>query len=320
MNLPKFANPHLLPQTTHTISRADLEAEDEGEPVHADISPDVDLEALSTLEHLVKRSLGDFQMDVNVEEDGHNERTKKRRKVNPERQKMIEDEAAGKKESEEAEGEAVIPFRLLSSTAPRNISLKPKPVPVIKPYEPIIEDNEDDARLRAERAALVAVDLTWLHQQSKSTYYPKHGENKRHTTLKANNTLLPSSPILVVEHPHSKHKPSHSSSFISERLPEKTKLPPHLLPVENFFVPIINVALDEPSSTDSQGKKRRHRRRGKSYLEPKPTPAFWRPLREWGGKSGGYGYGYTSSKPVFSELGLRRTYRRDKMTKATFLI
>ena len=55
-------------------------------------------------------------------------------------------------------------------------------------------------------------------------------------------------------------------------------------------------------------------------LKQKPHPTFWRPMLEWGGKGMGYAYGYENSKAVWTEGGRWRPYKRDTMTKGTFLV
>lgn len=60
---PKFSNPHLIKQETQTVSRADLDAEHD---VPATMSESGDLleHDIQALEGLLKRSFGEFQLDV----------------------------------------------------------------------------------------------------------------------------------------------------------------------------------------------------------------------------------------------------------------
>lgn len=61
MPLPKFSKPHLLKQATQTVSRADIDAENDVSGA-LDIDDNAQDDVLA-LEGLLKRSLGDFQFD-----------------------------------------------------------------------------------------------------------------------------------------------------------------------------------------------------------------------------------------------------------------
>ncbi len=74
--LPRFVNPHTVSQSTLTISRDQLyENSDDNE-----IPKDPDVDALATLEKLVKRSLGGYHSDV-FDDSVEPRRKKKRRRI-----------------------------------------------------------------------------------------------------------------------------------------------------------------------------------------------------------------------------------------------
>lgn len=76
--IPRFANPHLLVETARHVSRAELYAEpDEEEVPSATTINGAGVNALASLESLLKRSLGDIQMDI----PSSSEPKKKRRKT-----------------------------------------------------------------------------------------------------------------------------------------------------------------------------------------------------------------------------------------------
>jgi len=85
--IPKFTNPHLRVQSTQIVSRHDLHAdgiEGKDEPVQDGAN------ALATLETLVKRSLGEFQLQQGPEED--TKRKRKRRRVDVASEEGVRDE------------------------------------------------------------------------------------------------------------------------------------------------------------------------------------------------------------------------------------
>ncbi|PSS36888.1 hypothetical protein PHLCEN_2v1247 [Hermanssonia centrifuga] len=76
--LPRFANPHFLNQSTQIVSRADL---DNIRDVIRHEPEEDDDGIVATLETLVKRSLGDFQVMSAKQENTSPERKRKRRKI-----------------------------------------------------------------------------------------------------------------------------------------------------------------------------------------------------------------------------------------------
>ena len=76
--LPKFSNPHLRTRISQIVSRQDLvaeETEERDEPIQNE-------ETLAVLENLVKRSLGEFELQNGSEQpEERSQRRKKRRKL-----------------------------------------------------------------------------------------------------------------------------------------------------------------------------------------------------------------------------------------------
>ncbi|KAH8100152.1 hypothetical protein BXZ70DRAFT_907712 [Cristinia sonorae] len=293
--LPKFSNPHQRLQSLHVVSRHDLRASgDEDAEEHLD-----DSSTLDTLETLVKRSLGEFQLEHGPDDDSDATKRRKRRKVEtPAEEKGSEEEA--------------IPFRLISkSRTPFLLSLKPKPAPVFKVVEPEYEDTADAATIRAERAVAVAVDAAWILRESQQSYQSLSRRNNKLTVVKADD-VFDAPPMFVLE----TLKPSSSRSAMPKRpkLPEQEKPSPHNVVPDKLKYPIVDDA------TRTEGKKRKPRRRGKTEPRERPPPAFWRPMMEWRGKSAGYAYGFTSSRPIWTAETRWRPYRRDNMRKATLVI
>lgn len=207
-----------------------------------------------------------------------------------------------------------IPFRLLSSSKePTLVSLQPRLPPPVKVLEPASEDDEDEARIRSQRASEVAVDMSWLFRESQRPYHPHPREPKlQQITLPSFD--IPTSPILVMERP----KQNTKHSLVSPRIPQKEKPSPHNLNSEKLRHPIVELPL--PSKLMEHSNTRRRRRRKPKDQPPRPPATFWRPMGEWGGKNMGYALGYQNSNAVWSEGGRWRPYQKDRMRKATFVV
>jgi len=297
---PRFHNPHLLTQSAHTVSRADLERDGDDSPDGPEPLGTQDGSILAALESLVKRSLGEFTLHAEEHNEG-SERKKKPRRIQESTPTPIHELES-------------TPFRLLSSSEPKRLSLKPPPPPVIKSLEPQCEDNESEARIRAERAAAVAVDASWVLQESRTPYHTSSRDNiKRYTLLNPASSVTPS-PIQILSLP-----PSSPPLYpTSSRLPEKSRPSPHDIQKVNLACPITDIA---PPPQPLAGKRGSKRRRSKGPPREKPRPAFWCPLREYGGKSAGYAYGHANSRPIYSEEARRRrVYRRDRMREGEFVV
>ncbi|KAI0346261.1 hypothetical protein BDW22DRAFT_1425763 [Trametopsis cervina] len=295
--IPKFANPHLLVQASQTVSRADLDAEHD--------TPILDEEEHSTnddvlrLERLLKRSLGDLHIEQDPPSPDSHKSKKRKSKKNDE---DVEEQAI--------EVEETVSFRLFSNTAPKLVSLKPKPVSVMKVAERSYVDDDAEASQRAERARVAAVDFDWILEQSLQPSYPST-RNAKKTMHLVMDTPVDYLPMLVVDIPT--HKSSSSTLLPPPpRLPKKEHPSPHDFPADKISCPVLSA--HEPS--DHKTKRRRFRRRGKTAeggVKKRPPPAFFRPLTEWGGKSAGYAMGYEGSSPALTEGARQRKYRRDSM-------
>ncbi|KAK7690645.1 hypothetical protein QCA50_005744 [Cerrena zonata] len=306
---PRFSNPHLLVETARHVSRAEIYAEPDDEGMVSD-HVTVDNNALASLESILKRSLGDFQLDVPSTEGPK----KKRRKT----------KAA---ESEESKPEGVVSFRLLSSSKePKLVSLLPPPRPKIKSREPPTEDTKEEAKLRTQRAAEVAVDMSWVLNESRKTYIIQPREAAWCEIVRTNKPLS-GSPMMILERPTAESRPP----LISQHLLEREKPSPHTLNIEKLKYPILTLStssplLEPPESSrprSSAFKRRLRKLKSQSHdssQETKPHPTFWRPKAEWRGKSAGYAWGYENSEAVWTEKERWRPYVRDTMTKGTFVV
>ncbi|CAL1716616.1 unnamed protein product [Somion occarium] len=301
--VPRFSNPHLLTETARHVSRAEIYAEPEEDLTHTHHA-ELEVTALASLESIVKRSLGDIQLN-NL--DAIQDEPKKKRRKTKHVSTDVDMDAS-------TMGNDAIPFRLLSSAKePTLVSLQPRPPPPVKVLEPASEDDEDEARIRSQRASEVAVDMSWLLRESQRPYRPRPREPKLHQiTLPSSD--IPTSPIIVMERPQQNAK----HNLVSPRIPQKEKPSPHILNPEKLRHPIVELLL--PSKLMEHSTTRRRRRRKPKDQPPRPPATFWRPMGEWGGKSVGYALGYQNSNAVWSEGGRWRPYQRDRMRKATFVV
>lgn len=78
--IPRFANPHVLQLSTQTVSRADLEAD--RDVAHTEV--DEDTSAVLALEHILKRTLGDFQSSHSESSQDYEQPTKRNKTVRSE--------------------------------------------------------------------------------------------------------------------------------------------------------------------------------------------------------------------------------------------
>ena len=77
--LPRFANPHTISQDVSTISREEIY----GDPEEDDILENTEdhNSTLTTLERLVKQSLGEYNLGVIADSGDSPKRKKKRRRI-----------------------------------------------------------------------------------------------------------------------------------------------------------------------------------------------------------------------------------------------
>lgn len=73
--IPRFVNPHVLQLSTQTVSRADLEAD--RDVAHTEV--DEDTSAMLALEHILKRTLGDFQSNHSESSQDYERQTKRKK-------------------------------------------------------------------------------------------------------------------------------------------------------------------------------------------------------------------------------------------------
>lgn len=81
-------------------------------------------------------------------------------------------------------------------------------------------------------------------------------------------------------------------------------------PVRKLCCPLVPITT--PISSAESARRQLRRARHAKRREP-PTPHFFRPHREWGGKSLGYAMGFESSWAVGESQTLRDHYVRDRM-------
>ncbi|EKM58388.1 uncharacterized protein PHACADRAFT_193507 [Phanerochaete carnosa HHB-10118-sp] len=303
--LPRFANPHFVEQFTQLVSRADLEAEHD---VPHEVE-DGDQAVVKTLENILKRSLGEFQV-CRAEPERGDARHKKRQRKNKTRDDE-KTEPATRQQMYDEQVE-VVEFRLLSK-ATKAVSLKPKPAPQIVTMEPSWEEDEPKAALRAERARAAAVDVSWIMEESRKVSYLPANANKKHIIITAEQ-LTPIAEMAVFE----VLKPTPQASALLTvplNVPAKERPSPHDFLPEKICCPVISATVlqvDRP--------QRKHKpRHKKKIIKLRPPPSFWRPLREWGGKSLGYAMGYEGSRPVPTGSVRQRRYRRDTMKRGVLV-
>ncbi|GJF00052.1 hypothetical protein PsYK624_163290 [Phanerochaete sordida] len=305
--IPRGSNPHALQQTTQIVSRADLEAEHN--VPHAEHKDD-DRDVVKALERMLKRSLGDFQLGQ-AEVEHTDERHKKRRRKS--KTGASEEAAAAAGPEEQTKEAEIVEFRLLSKST-KAVSLKPKPAPKIIAVEPSWEDDDREAALRAERARATAVDASWVFAESKKTYHTSPNADRKVISLTLDQPLH-TAEVVIFEVP----RPLPTSKAPSPlNAPSKERPSPHAFPPEKLSCPVISAAVLDAEAPPHQ-RKRKPRHKNKP-IEPRPPASFWRPQREWGGKSLGYAMGYEGSRPIPTGSVRQWRYRRDTMKKAVFVV
>ncbi|KAL0954782.1 hypothetical protein HGRIS_003732 [Hohenbuehelia grisea] len=264
--IPKFSNPHFLPEAFKGATRAELFWDsDLGDSPHA-----TDEAAVAQLDALVKSSI-DFSFDCEVH------RPKKRRK---------------KKHSEGESLNAIVEFRLISGTAPpAAISLGPKPLPPTITREPPSEDTPELAKQRRWQAQQAAVDADWLAAEA----HKLHILPSQLPPESLGVTLSGHSPVMLVIQ---KTRPPR---FARPPLPPSQLSYPYVrdAPIPDMPPPSItslsDVAFVE-QPRESTSTRRRRRARMKVVAKVRPQPTFWRPNAAASGKSLGYGYGYPARR------------------------
>lgn len=95
------------------------------------------------------------------------------------------------------------------------------------------------------------------------------------------------------------------------RLPLKEKPTPHDFPPDKVCCLVLSATKQD--SIPTRAPKRRPKKRPSQSAGSRPPPSFWRPEREWGGKSAGYALGYEGSRPTPMGSTTQWKYRRDQM-------
>ncbi|KAG5635969.1 hypothetical protein H0H81_009538 [Sphagnurus paluster] len=288
----RFVNPHFLPESSVSVSRKDIYAEENESPGREEnLQPDPKL--FNHLHDLIRKSLETDLPDVL--------RNRKRRKIQVE--ELADHEPAP------------IPFRLVSSAQqPHLIFLHPKPPPPPITREPEVEDSEEQAVLRLERAQAAAVEASSVFEESQIILPPLPWDARR--LVSATATLPTSSPaLMIIEH----DKPSRSTR---PPVPE-SYLRHH--PYHNGPIGLTSTSYRArcpviPASFDTLNKSvmstKRKRKRGKMARIERPPPAFWRPNPAVGGKSLGYAMGFPCSVEVLLNGSDESSqYQRDTMRK-----
>ncbi|KZT22027.1 hypothetical protein NEOLEDRAFT_1138568 [Neolentinus lepideus HHB14362 ss-1] len=285
--IPRFSNPFSLQQSTVHVSRADLDnSNGDTTPFHS--AGESSKRKIEELHALIKSSLGEPALPSSTSS------SRKRRKVE-----------AKVTDTESTIEQPVATFRLVSRVLlPRPVILEPKDdsTQYITKDRPS-EDDENEAEERRRRAAAVAVDSARILHESKEMHASSGKQRKKVIEVQAS---------LPVPAP---------SLMITERV-RQWPLPPTLRPdtaISNHSqlseatpgtlgkaAPVIEITV-----SDSARRRRVRRNQGQ---KPRPSPSFWRPKLEWGGKSLGYAMGYEGSSPFQNEDV--RQYTRDSMRKA----
>ncbi|KAF8150605.1 hypothetical protein B0H34DRAFT_729447, partial [Crassisporium funariophilum] len=294
---PRFANPHLLQQTSRIVTRAEIYANDaeiSGEPFRGDPH------AIELLQRLVESSLP--SVPRYEPEEGHTEF-------------MNMDQ--GEEGLTEPLPEVPALFRLVSSALPPlPVSLLPPPALPPITREPDVEDNELQADLREQRAKAAAVDTELIFRESGLLSIKTFSERKTLTTRAP--LSEPSPQVMVIERlqPPRKTRPPVQPTKLSHY--------PYTSDVSTIPSSLGTKACQtidgdfEPSEIHPAHRRGRRRRKGALLDKERPPPQFWTPSPLLKGKCRGYAYGYPSYLAA-AEGPVDKTrwkYQRDTMRKA----
>ncbi|KAI0310849.1 hypothetical protein OF83DRAFT_823503 [Amylostereum chailletii] len=228
MNIPRFSNPHLLVQAAEPVSRANLYDHSDDALLGPDFSQ------VSELNVLVKKRLGELFL----------ESSRKRRRIdgpveNPQTLAHAETRNTA--------------FRLLSATRPpRIMHLEPKAPQEIKVREPPFEDDEVEARIRKERAAVAAVDFVWILSQSRTPY---RARKDKISTVVATVHASPNLPLALLERLRS--PTPYSRPLIQSSSPKPS---PHENRIKEECCPRVVFEWANTANTSAAPKKRKKRR------------------------------------------------------------
>ncbi|KAF9485242.1 hypothetical protein BDN70DRAFT_989038 [Pholiota conissans] len=302
MLLPRFANPHFLPQLTETLSRAELYAQDTNE---LGSGSNADNKAIAELNRIIEQSLPEIRYDALATNSS----------------------AAGKKPHNSdsnimvSEQEDVVLFRLVSSQSPHPLSLLPPPPPPSITREPDAEDSEEQALRRKQRAEVASVDGADILRESLKL---KASSSKE--TIHMQVTMTDTEPCMMIlrtqQSPRKTRPPVPHSQlshfpYVSDASKMPTQSPdskiPECLTLDAEIIPSIV----------SSHARRKRRRRGHTVEKERPRPQFWRPSPNLKGKCRGHAYGYPSNLSLAESHpngGESRPwkYKRDTMKNGTY--
>ncbi|KAK0188258.1 hypothetical protein F5146DRAFT_1208409 [Armillaria mellea] len=225
MSIPRFSNPHLLLSASRSITRKDLVLDSDGE--------ESDDALVTSLNEKIRKSI-----------DVENEATSRKRQKTSEPVK-------------EQENEQLL-FRLWSTSShPQPVKLYPEhstQVLINPPRQH--EDSEPQSRQRRERAEDIAVDIAWIHAESKRLSMPFPSSSKKLIHAKAPSlTHMRCLMIAQVLQPVRKtHPPVPYSAMVYHPYTVNASLPPS--PSDRRFVDIELLS----GSPVVRTKRSRHRR------------------------------------------------------------
>ncbi|KAG6862031.1 hypothetical protein C0995_008219 [Termitomyces sp. Mi166 len=169
---PRFINPHFLPESSVTISRSDIYAENED--IDDQKNDDINPLLVNHLKELIF-AVWDFSSDLRQEG-----RSKKRRKL------------SSSESTQEGGGIVTLPYLV----ATKNSSASHFSKLLFRTREPETEDSEVQATIRAERAKATAVDGSCILLEShKSTL--RYGDLKKLKLIRTTSPM-PSLPAMMV--------------------------------------------------------------------------------------------------------------------------
>ncbi|KAF9565183.1 hypothetical protein CPC08DRAFT_815488 [Agrocybe pediades] len=292
--IPRFSNPHFLPQTTEPATRAQLYTA--ADPEHEDPEDSNDAGQIALLTQILSENLPSLDYGC----------SSRRRK---------KDDLVERSEEQHDQEERQVLIRLLSSTQPPHlVSLHPPPPPPSITREPDVEDSEEQALRRRQRAEASAVDVESILAKASSL-----ATQSDHTALHfTSQGFQPSSPLMIVQTVQDVRKtrpPVPSSMLLHHPYAScMSSVPPEPPKSRRMDCPVIDVSKVVSQTT----RQRRKRKNGNAPAKiERPLPSFWKPNPALQGKCLGYAYGYPSSLFLEDVSGSHK-YRRDTMKKAVF--
>ncbi|KAF8905027.1 hypothetical protein CPB84DRAFT_1845116 [Gymnopilus junonius] len=151
--IPRFSNPHLLPQLTEIVSRSEIYASND---IDTNELTEYNSDLYSQFHKCFKYVLSQPHPEANLS-----------------RKRKREEEAV----LENGTSQGLIPFRLVSSTLPPlPISILPPPPPPPLTREPDVEDDEEQALLRKWRAEAASLEAETILRESNTNKLLRHSD------------------------------------------------------------------------------------------------------------------------------------------------